>query len=376
MQLKDWDKAAEVLTSFRANYAENKLQPEVTKKIAYVYKVSGKLALAAAEYERIETETQDVAVRREALQVAAELYVDAKQTDKAMQVYQRYVGYFPKPLAQALETRSKIAAVLKLRNETGAYTDQLKLIVAADLHAGSERTDRTRYLGATASLALTVPLFDQFVEIKLVKPFDKNLKKKKLAMKSAKEGFEKLLSYEVGDVTAAATYYIAEMYYNFNRALVESERPDDLNALEKEQYELALEDQAYPFEEKTIQIHEKNLELLSLGIYSSWIDKSIETLAKLVPARYAKFEESSGYVAAIEKVNYAYLTNPDPILLKAEPAPVPAPIQQAAEPEPALVEAPVAVPVQAEIKPVIPAKKSSGKKVSKPKKAKPPVQAK
>lgn len=376
MQLKDWDKAAEVLTSFRATYAGNKLQPEVTKKVAYVYKVSGKLALAAAEYERIETETQDVAVRREALQVAADLYVDAKQTDKAMQVYQRYVGYFPKPLAQALETRSKIAAVLKLRNETGAYTEQLKLIVAADLHAGSERTDRTRFLGATASLALTAPLFDQFAEIKLVKPFDKNLKKKKQAMKSAKEGFEKLLSYEVGDVTAAATYYIAEMYYNFNRALVESERPDDLNAMEKEQYELALEDQAFPFEEKTIQIHEKNLELLALGIYSPWIDKSIETLAKLVPARYAKFEESNRYVTAIESVNYAYLTNPNPILLKAELAAVPVLVQQAVESELAVVDAPAVAPVQALFKPVLAAKQSSGKKVAKPKKVKLSVQTK
>ena len=181
---------------------------------------------------------------------------------------------------------------------------------------------------------LTEPLFDQFAQIKLVKPFDKNLQKKKLAMKSAKDGFDKLLSYEVGDVTSAATYYIAEMYYNFNRTLVESERPDDLNALEKEQYELALEDQAYPFEEKAIQIHEKNLELLSLGIFSSWIDKSIEKLAKLVPARYAKFEESSGYIVAIEEVDYADLTDPAPIRIKVEPAPAlaAAPVQQAVEP--------------------------------------------
>jgi hypothetical protein len=265
---------------------------------------------------------------------------------------------------------------LKSRNETNAYTEQLKLIVATDSRAGSERTDRTRYLGATASLALTEPLFDQFVQIKLVKPFDKNLKKKKQAMKSAKEGFEKLLSYEVGDVTSAVTYYVAEMYYNFNRALLESERPDDLNALEKEQYELALEDQAFPFEEKAIQIHEKNLELLSLGIFSSWIDKSIETLAKLVPARYAKFEESSGFITKIEKVNYAGLTNPDPILQKVESEPVTAPVQQAAESEPAVAQAPVAAPVQAEVQPVVAVKAVSGKKVAKSKKAKPSGQAK
>ncbi len=378
MQLKDWDRAAEVLTAFRSNYAGHKLQPEVTKKIAYVYKEAGKLAMAAAEYERIETETQDVAVRREALQLAADLYVDAKDTDKAMLVYRRYVNYFPNPLEPALETRNKIANVLKSRKDTNAYMEELKQIVSADAHAGSERTDRTRYLGATASLVLTEPLFEEFAQIKLVKPFDKNLKKKKLAMKTAKEGFEKLLSYEVGDVTSAATYYIAEMYYNFNRALVESERPDDLNALEKEQYELALEDQAYPFEEKTIQIHEKNLELLSLGIYSSWIESSFEKLAKLVPARYAKYEESSGYVASIDKVNYAALTNPAPILLKVEPvsAPVAAPVQPVVEQAPVVVQPAVAAPVQAEVPAVVVFKPAPAKKAVKSKKAKPAVPAK
>jgi tetratricopeptide (TPR) repeat protein len=378
MQLKDWDRAAEVLTAFRSNYAGHKLQPEVTKKIAYVYKEAGKLAMAAAEYERIETETQDVAVRREALQLAADLYVDAKDTDKAMLVYRRYVNYFPKPLEPALETRNKIANVLKSRKDTNAYMEELKQIVSADAHAGAERTDRTRYLGATASLVLTEPLFEEFAQIKLVKPFDKNLKKKKLAMKTAKEGFEKLLSYEVGDVTSAATYYIAEMYYNFNRALVESERPDDLNALEKEQYELALEDQAYPFEEKTIQIHEKNLELLSLGIYSSWIENSLEKLAKLVPARYAKYEESSGYVASIDKVNYAALTDPAPILLKVEPAsaPVAAPVQQLVEPAPVVVQPAVAASVQTEEPAVVVSKPAPAKKAVKSKKAKPAVPVK
>ena len=378
MQLKDWDRAAEVLTSFRSTYVGHKLQPEVTKKIAYVYKLAGKLALAAAEYERIETETQDVAVRREALQLAADLYVDAKETDKAMQVYRRYVSYFPKPLEFALETRNKIADVLKARNETGAYLEELRQIVAADARAGVERTDRTRYLGATSSLILTEPLFGQFVDIKLVKPFDKNLIKKKTALKTAKDGFEKLLQYEVGDVTSASTYYIAELYFNFNRALVESERPTDLNALEMEQYELAIEEQAYPFEEKAIQIHEKNLELLSLGIYGSWIENSIAKLAKLVPARYAKFEESSGYIAAIDTVSYAALT--DPVLVRAKVAPVILPVQPALEPEPVpaeIVAVPVVAPVAQEVAVPVPAKKTtSAKKPVKAKNSKAPTQGK
>lgn len=383
MQLKDWERASTVLLSFRTTYAGHKLQPEVTKKIAYVYKEAGKLALAAAEYERIETETQDVAVRREALQLAADLYVDAKETDKAMQVYRRYVSYFPKPLEFALETRNKIAEVLKSRNETTAYMEELRQIVTADARAGAERTDRTRYLGASSSLVLTEPLFGEFVEIKLVKPFDKNLSRKKAAFKSAKDGFEKLLQYEVGDVTSAATYLIAELYFNFNRALIESERPEDLSALELEEYELALEEQAYPFEEKAIQTHEKNLEYLALGIYGSWIEKSFAKLAKLIPARYAKYEESSGYILSIDQANYAALTDPVPVLAKAvttPPQPV-APEQPLAEPVPVqaaeIAPVPVAAPVQQEVKAQVAVKKpAQAKKAPKSKAAKTSVQSK
>lgn len=304
IQLKDWDKAMEVLLSFRQNYPGHKLQPEVTKKLAYVYKEAGKLAIAAAEYERMEKESKDDEVRRGSLLLAADLYEQAKETDRALDVYRRYVSYFPKPLDLALESRNKIAAVYKARNDNNAYMNELKQIVALDAQAGRERTPRTRYLGATAALEITEPLYDQLVAIKLTKPFEKNLLKKRAAMKTATDGFGKLVNYEVGDVTAAATFYLAEIYYNFNRSLTESERPDNLDAAALEQYELAIEEQAYPFEEKAIAVHEKNLGLMSVGVYNTWIDKSIEKLAKLVPARYAKVEERTGFIKAMGPYRY------------------------------------------------------------------------
>ena len=127
---------------------------------------------------------------------------------------------------------------------------------------------------------------DHLPLIYLVKPFKKNLNKKKQRMRDAIDAYSKLVDYQVGDVTAAATYYIAEIYYQFSHALINSERPDNLNAEELEQYELVIEDQAYPFEEKAINVHEKNLELLDAGVYNEWVDRSLAKLARLVPARY------------------------------------------------------------------------------------------
>ncbi len=305
IEVKDWEMAATVLTGFREAFPGNQLQPEVTKKIAYVYKEEGKLSLAADEYERIEQESKDDEVRREALLVAAQLHEQAGNSARALDVYRRYVNYFPAPVEANLETRNKIATILKSQEEWKNYLDELRQIVAIDASAGSARTARTRYLAAQAALVLAEVRYDQFVQVRLEKPLEVNLRKKRDLMKAATREFSSLLDYQVGEVTAAATFYLAEIYGHFSKSLTKSERPEGLSPLELEQYNLAIEEQAYPFEEKSIEIHEKNLQLISQGIYNEWIDKSLQKLAKLVPARYDKPEEASGPVASLDTYLFA-----------------------------------------------------------------------
>ncbi|MCK5027149.1 MAG: hypothetical protein KAS07_01900, partial [Candidatus Pacebacteria bacterium] len=165
--------------------------------------------------------------------------------------------------------------------------------------------------------------YEKFAMITLKKPFKKNLRRKNKAMKYAVAKFNKLVKFQVGDVTAAATYYLAEIYYNFSRSLAESERPGNLNDLEMEEYELALDDQVFPFEEKAIAVHRKNLELISIGVYSLWIDKSLERLGNLMPARYAKYEQSTGFIKFMDYYNYDFVAKPVEVI---SVAPVTAPL--------------------------------------------------
>ncbi|HET6370239.1 MAG TPA: tetratricopeptide repeat protein [Nitrospiria bacterium] len=304
IKLKDWETAASVLVGFRNNFPGNPLQPEVTKKIAYVYRENNQLSLAADEYERIETESQDDDIRRDALLVAADLHEKDGNSARALDVYRRYVGYFPQPVELNLETRSKIAEILKAQNEEEAFLAELQQIVAIDASAGSARTPRTRYLAAKAALVLAEKEFDAFVAVKLVKPFEVNLKKKRERMKTATKTFNQIVDYEIGETTAAATYYLAEIYADFSKDLTTSERPEGLNPQEREQYELAIEEQAYPFEEKAIQVHESNIKLMSRGIYNVWIEKSLQKLAKFVPARYDKPEETSGVIGSLDSYTF------------------------------------------------------------------------
>ncbi len=305
IQIMELEQASGVLLSFRKNYPGHELQHDVTKKIAFVYKELGKFGPAAQEFERIAAESKDEELIREAMLTAAELYEQAPDTDNALRIYKQFVVRFPRPLEFSLETYHKIATIYKSRDELQSYRTTLQRIITLDAKAGSERTDRTRYLAAKASLVIIEPSFDEFIAIKLVKPFKKNLTRKQNSMKSLVSSYSKLVDYKVADVTAASTYYIAEIYFNFSRSLMGSERPDNLNALELEEFNLMLEEQAYPFEEKAIKVHEKNVELLATGIYSSWIDRSIDKLAKLIPARYAKPEESTNYVTNLHVFRYA-----------------------------------------------------------------------
>jgi tetratricopeptide (TPR) repeat protein len=304
IRLLEWAAAAEVLDAFRRTYPEHELQREATKQIAFVYRESGQVARAAGEYERIATEADTPELRGEALLLAGDLHEQAKNAQSALAVYLTYVKEFARPIELAVETRFKIAEIYQASHDEPRYHEQLQEIVSIDAAAGDERTNRTRTLAARSALVLAEKLYEQFAAVKLVQPFEKSLQTKQQRMEVTLKSLGALVDYQVGEVTAAATFYMAEVYFGFNRALMESERPNNLAAAQLEEYELALEENAFPFEEKAIGVHEKNVELIRSGIYNAWVEKSLEKLAHLLPARYAKTEMSSGFLGSIDR--YAY----------------------------------------------------------------------
>jgi len=304
MRLENWTAAAAVLDDFRQAFPGHELEREATKQIAFAYREEGRLGLAAGEYERVATEAQDPELRREALLAAGDLHEQALNKDGALAVYEQYVAEFPRPVEVAVETRAKIAAMYKSRGEQLRYEDELLAIVEADAGAGGERTDRTRYLAAQSALALAEPLYAEFTAVLLVQPLEENLARKRELMDRALAEFEGLVAYEVGEVTAAATFYMAEVYAGFSRSMLESERPTDLDAASLAEYEEVIESEAFPFEERAIEVHEQNLELVSAGVYNDWIEKSLAELALSVPGRYAKLEESAGLLGALDVVSY------------------------------------------------------------------------
>jgi TolA-binding protein len=300
IELKHWKDAAQVLEAFRNNYPRHDLQPEVTRKLAVVYLQGGQGLKAADEFVRLGRNDADPKIRQEAIWQAADLYAKAGKVDQAILTLKDYVKHYPLPLEQAIEARQQLVQIYDTNRDARRSSYWRNEIIKADQQAIAQQTGRTRYLAANAALALAGTANEAYRRIKLTVPLNKSLKEKKRWMKKALTAYGQAADYAIETVATASTYYIADIYYDFSQALLDSERPGGLSTDELEQYDILLEEQAYPFEEKAIEIYEANAHRTSGGVYDEWIKKSMIKLAELLPVRYAKLERSEHLVETIQ----------------------------------------------------------------------------
>ena len=297
---KQWDRAIPVLEGFRRNFPESPLQSDVTRNLAVAYSAANKPGQAAVEFERISQspkETPDV--QREATLQAADLYDKAGNTAKSRAMLEAFVKHFPQPLNPAMEARNKLSLIAVKAGDYSGRDYWLRDIIAADRSAGAARTDRSRALAAKATLTLAAPAREEFKNIKLVVPLKKSLAQKRKAMEAALKAYEAAADYQVAEVTTAATFESAELYRQLGKDLISSERPKNLKKDELEQYDVLLEEQAFPFEEKAIKLHEVNVARVKDGTYDEWVQKSFAALAQLNPGRYGKVEIGEQQVESI-----------------------------------------------------------------------------
>jgi TolA-binding protein len=295
----EWASSVKILETYKVKYPKSKLMTQVNSKLAVAYMQTKQPLKAAAELATLSSQASSPELRREAGWRSAELYDKAGKRKQAITAYKHYIKSFPTPAEQTMEAGQRLVELYHKSGAKGKRDWWLKDLIKRDARAGKQRSDRTRYLAAQASLRLAETDMKGFRGIKLKAPLEKNLKRKKHKMQSAIGAYKKAIDYGVADVTTSATYQIGEIYRHFGSALMASERPKGLNAEELEQYEILLEEQAYPFEEKAIGLYESNVERVSGGIYDQWVKKSFKALAKLLPGRYGKQEQREEWVDAI-----------------------------------------------------------------------------
>jgi len=297
VQLKKWDEAIDILEKFRIQFPENKKFTQgISEKLVLSYTKSGMLKKAANEAYYLSGILTDDDARRNLIWLAAETYQNAGVDKKANDIYKHYINEFPDPFVENIEAHLRVIEYVRKNNNPSVLNEWLLKTVKAEKSGHSKRTDRTKFIAANAALELAEVEVEKFKKLKLNVPLNVSLKTKKKSMKNVLKLYSDLMAYGIADISTASTYYIAEIYGHFASSLMDSERPGELNEEELEQYDILLEEQAYPFEEKSIEVHGVNARRTSDEIFDSWVKKSLHALENLQPVRYKKTERIDAYV--------------------------------------------------------------------------------
>lgn len=291
MALKEWARAIDVMTAFRNNWPDHAFARDIPARLAMAYQENQQWALAASELKTVWKSDPDKDVQRQALFLSAELFEKSGDAARAIDSYRSYAHEYPQPFAVAMEARFKLSELYQQSKQDKKRRYWLKKMIDADASAGDDRSDRSRYLAAMSCAVFADDSRWAFNKIKLTLPLKRSLSKKKQAMKKTIDLYQQTADYGIEEFSTKAVYHIGEIYVQLSRDLMESDRPRGLNELELEQYEILLEEQAYPFEEKAIEILAVNSQLSWQGSYDLWVRKSFESLSGLLPARYNKPEK-------------------------------------------------------------------------------------
>ncbi len=295
MNAGDYARANALLKDFRSRFKGDVLAGDVPLKLVYNYEQLEEWELAARELDALVAAESDPERSREMLYLSAEHYDRAGNAELAIARFRSYAHEWEQPLAPRLEAMQRLNEIYDDQGEQSKRRFWLKKIQAAHDAAGAAQNERSLYLAASASAVFAEDAYSAFRAVKLKHPVEKSLRKKRAAMDRALDAYQRTNAYGVADFASQATFRMGEIYRQLSVDLMESERPRGLDALALEQYELLLEEQAYPFEEKAIAIHEANMRRSWEGWYDDWIKRSFDALAALSPALYAKREAQLAY---------------------------------------------------------------------------------
>jgi len=303
LKARRWHAAINELQRFRQSFPKNPLNQRIPEKLVYAYQQSHQPGLAADELMAW-AESGSVGSRQHWPREldAAELYDQAGATGKANAIYRDYLAHGPTPESSRAhvfkqQLRMRLAKAGSARAKSGNANRWYRAIVHHELHS-QLGSDDSAAIASQAALALAGQAKNTFDHIRLILPLKRSLARKKAALEKAVRAYRTVEKFGVADGVTEATFALGELYRQLSVDLQRSQRPKGLNSKELDQYNMLLQEQAFPFENKAIAFYRQNQKRMPQGIYNQWVSRSLKALAKLYPARYARTDQWMGWVDA------------------------------------------------------------------------------
>ena len=243
------------------------------------------------ELNRGSTDT-DASRRQEAVDLrfaSADYAISSGDKQLAITRYEDLIRHNSVVDESLYETHFRLASLYAETKNRGKELSQYRVIKQLEAET-AKRTDRSLYIVAHAETELAELDYISYQQLKIQQPLLESLKRKQAALEVSVAAYTRVENYAVEKYALLSTQRKAQIYADFAKAIMDSDRPAGLDDLALEEYEILLEDQAYPFEEQAVEIYEVNVKRAWHGSKSPAITESYKALAELLPARYGKSE--------------------------------------------------------------------------------------
>ena len=296
MQIKRWPQAIATLSVFQDRFPKHTLYNEASDKLVFAYIENNEPISAAKKLVEIANDVKDQTKASNALYRAAEIYLENDFDMLAMPLLESFIKRYPDQFDLAIEAHNAQITYYASQNEPAKQYEWQGKLVAFEKSSSKQRTARSASLAANAAFELTYRDIEEFESVALSLPLKKSLEKKTKSLKQVVGKLEALAEYQDSVIMSAATHQIGSIYRTLARDILKSERPAGLNEMELEQYNILLEEQAYPFEEQAMDIYRINIQKVAQGHYDKWIEQTYEVLAEMNPTEFKRNLKVTPYV--------------------------------------------------------------------------------
>ena len=283
LKAADWQTAINELRRFRLDFPEDALTAETSEKLVYAYQQSGQPVKAAGELMAAAgsaPEPWPIKLR------AAALYHEAGAEPERNDLYQQWLAVAPEPTDAGDHLQQQSMRQRLIESGIDVSNQQNTLLARED--ASEWHSEETLQWAADAALALGSDAAERFAAIALTAPLETTLARKQQAMEQAQTYLLQAESFAGEAVQSEVLYRRAELYRTLASDLMASEVPAELNDMETMQYQMLLEEEAFPLEERAMALHARNHQRITGQGYDQWIARSLEALAGMHPGRYQR----------------------------------------------------------------------------------------
>ncbi|MCK5687749.1 tetratricopeptide repeat protein [Myxococcota bacterium] len=166
----------------------------------------------------------------------------------------------------------------------------------AKLSAKSKKASCSLDAVGEAAFVKVQASYDEYMGIKLEgsdKVIEENLIKKLGMVDSLQKSYTQVLSIGQGDYGIASLYRIGRVYQVMAEDIFNVPCPRKLDMDQCDIYQAALQEKAFPLEEKAIEAFDKALgKAYELGLYNDWLAKAQEAMKTYEPMRFPEIHKN------------------------------------------------------------------------------------